>query len=112
MPPRPIFLVIVAFWLGTAVWFFDRDVWPALRPGDAPPYTIELADEARHMPAVTWELSRNGKPAGTVSTTIRYEAKDDTFELSAQSVELVVWRHPLAEITARNVKDQVRVNRE
>ena len=114
MPSRTLTLAIVLFWLATAVWFFDRDVWPHLRPGDAPPYTIELADEATRLAVpVRWALSRNGQSLGTLRTTIRYYDADDTFELTAASPELTLPRIAgLFDIKILNLSDQIRVNRE
>src|SRR5579859_2318705 len=46
MPSRPITALIVLFWLGTLGCFGYRDIWPKFWSGDAPPFVIELADEA------------------------------------------------------------------
>jgi hypothetical protein len=114
MPSRTFTLAVVLFWLATAVWFFDRDVWPHLRPGEAPPYTIELADEAtRQAVPVRWALSRNGQSLGTLRTTFRYHDADDTFELTAASPELTLLRTAgVLDIKVLNLSDQARVTRE
>jgi hypothetical protein len=113
MPSRPLLLAIVAFWLATAVWFFDRDVWPYIRPDAAPPYTIELADEAsRQSVPVRWVLSRNDEDIGIVKTHIQYSERDDTFELTAESSELVLLGTAVLAVKALKLKDQVRVNRD
>jgi hypothetical protein len=114
MPSRLVTLAIVAFWLGTVVWFFDHDIWPYIRPGTAPPYTIELADEALpgRMVPVGWVCLRNGEKVGTVRTTLRYLEAEDGFELTASSSELVLLRTPVIRVVALDLSDRVQVNRD
>ena len=47
MPARPLLLAILFFWVATTGWLFYKELWPHLRSGQPPPYTIDLADEAR-----------------------------------------------------------------
>ena len=62
MPSRLFILVIVSFWLATTGWFVAREVAPRWRSGDAPPYAIELADEALKSPVpIKWRLVWNGR---------------------------------------------------
>ncbi len=113
MPPRTVTLAIVAFWLATAGWFVARDVWPHIRRGEPPPYTIELADEAlRHYVPVRWEFRRNGTKLGVIITTLGYREEDDTFELHADCREMTLANVGPIEIVARNYSDLVRVTRE
>src|SRR5262245_12331354 len=86
MPSRLFMLVIVTFWLATTAWFVAREVAPKWRSGDAPPYFIELADEAlRNAPAIRWRLVRNGKDIGQVRTSMQYLDAENLFELKAVS---------------------------
>jgi hypothetical protein len=113
MPSRPLTLAIVVFWLATVGWFFARDVWPHWRPGDPPPYTIELADEAlRQMVPVRWTFLRNGTKLGTIRTNLNYNESDDTFELSAFSKELKLAGLGFVEIQAEDYNDLIRVTRD
>jgi hypothetical protein len=85
MPPRWLAYLIVAFWLTTCYWLFRNDIWPALRPGEPPPYAIDLVDEAQQDNLqVRWNLLQNGRPTMSVRTTVLYREKpDDTFALEA-----------------------------
>jgi hypothetical protein len=113
MPSRTVTLVIVAFWLLTAGWFIDREVLPVWRSGDAPPYTIELADEAmpKLQAPVRWECTLKDQPIGRINTGLTHRPKDDTFELTATSVKLSLPFGPIT-ITTENYEDRVRVTRE
>lgn len=85
MPPRLVIVAIVIFWLAASAWLFQREIWPRLRTGEPPPFTIELADEAiRSAPRIGWRVFRGTKRLGTVQTWTRYHAEDDTFELHSQ----------------------------
>jgi hypothetical protein len=79
-------LLIVAFWLGMMSWLAYRDIWPQLRPGQPPPYTIDLADEAQlHAPRIRWVLLQDGprgeERIGRARTWVTYSAADNTFEM-------------------------------
>src|SRR5262245_58802762 len=74
MPPRQLTVAIVVGWLASSGWLFHRELWPNLRPGEPPPYTIDLADEAqRHdIPiAIRWAILRGGQPIGQLHTTVK-----------------------------------------
>jgi hypothetical protein len=83
MPPRSVTLAILAFWLATLGWFCHHELWPRLRPGQKPPYTIDLAQEVsgsggqRH-----WEIFYNGITIGTATTWVGHRRDDDTYELN------------------------------
>jgi hypothetical protein len=88
MPSRPISLVIVLFWLGTGVWLFMRDLWPRMRPGEPPAYTLMASDEApRQGPPISWNIFHNGVNGYDLIATTGYEemgaqaAFRDTFEM-------------------------------
>jgi hypothetical protein len=42
-------LTIVGFWLATMSMLFYWEIWPQLQSDVAPPYSIDLVDEARHQ---------------------------------------------------------------
>jgi hypothetical protein len=74
-----------------SAWLFWRDLWPRLRPGEPPAYTISLSDEAPQQGAPTrWKVSKNGQHLYLVETWTDYREKaddranDDTFELHAR----------------------------
>jgi hypothetical protein len=80
MPPRWVTVAIVAFWLATSGWYFYREVWPELQPGEAPPYTIDLVDETHQLPNF-WDVLQGDKKVGKAHTQINYRKEDDSFEL-------------------------------
>src|SRR2546428_9143554 len=89
MPARSLVLAITLFWIATTGWLFHRELWPRLRPGQPPPYTIDLADEAvRKGPKIPWSVFRGNKKVGVVQTWIRYREWDDTFELYSDAARL------------------------
>ena len=47
MPPRAVCLAILLFWLGVNGYLLYHDLLPRLAPGQAPPYTIDLVEEAQ-----------------------------------------------------------------
>lgn len=84
--PRHVVLIVL-FWLGATAWLVHRDVWPRLRPGEPPPFSIDLADEARAGGAFEnrWLVykHKDGKrqEKGYARSQVRYHPKDDTYEL-------------------------------
>ena len=77
-------LAIVAFWLGTNGWLFYHDIWPRWRPGQPPPMTIDLIQEARKSEDfVPWTVTQNGRPVFAAKTSIR-RVGPDTFDLVAE----------------------------
>lgn len=80
MPPRIVSATIVLVWVAAIAWLIRTDYLPRWFADGAPPFAIELADEA--VPQVAyWSLNRNGKEIGRQQTTIAYQA-DDTFEMT------------------------------
>jgi hypothetical protein len=111
MPSRFLILVIVTFWLATTGWFVAREVVPRWRSGDAPPYVIELADEALKNPApIKWRLVRNGKEIGLVRTSMQYRDADNLFELKAESERIDLGHIGPIEVSAQKLKNTLRVN--
>jgi hypothetical protein len=85
MPPRHITLIIVAFWVAMSGWLFYRDLWPRLRPGEPPPYLIDLMDEARAKETnITWIVYQSDVQSGYARTSVVYNPPDDTFNLKGE----------------------------
>lgn len=115
MPPRPVILAIVAFWLATSVWLFQRELWPRLRPGEPPPYTIDLVDEARNSSPIRWAVYRGDEKIGKASTSVSYDETDDTFKLHGVMEQLELYRSrfpggPVVKV--QKVASMYRVSRE
>jgi hypothetical protein len=92
MPPRSLVLAIVFFWVATTGWLFYRDLWPRLRSGQPPPYTIDLADEAqRSGPPIPWNVFRGHTRVGEILTGLEYRESDDTFELHSKAAQPLDW---------------------
>jgi hypothetical protein len=89
MPHRSLVLAIIVFWMATTSWLFYRDLWPRLRSGQPPPYTIDLADEAQQSgPPIPWYVFRGDKQVGELLTWLNYHESDDTFELHSRAKQL------------------------
>jgi hypothetical protein len=84
MPPRIVSVGIVLFWAATLGWFVRREVWPYFIADGAPPFVIELADEAmRQAVPVRWAVTQNDRPLTSLTTRVEYRDADDTFDLTA-----------------------------
>ena len=89
MPHRSLVLAIILFWVATTGWLFYRDLWPHLRSGQPPPYTIDLADEAQQSgPPTPWYVFRGDQQVGELLTWLNYRESDDTFELHSSAKRL------------------------
>jgi hypothetical protein len=116
MPSRILVLGITIFWLAATAWFVTRDLLPHWSAGRAPPYSIDLSDEAVRQ-FVQWRIERDGVSIGTLTTLLRAIEGTDIYELSAECREL-----PLIEstipvlgrllISARHYDDRIRVSRD
>jgi hypothetical protein len=85
MPPRPITLTIVAFWLAAMSWLFSQEIWPALRPGERSPFTIDLSREAQGVKAATrWTLYRNQVRIGYALTATTYRPNEQLYDLTTR----------------------------
>jgi hypothetical protein len=86
MPSRWLSLVIVAFWMCTTGWLFWHEVWPLWRPGEPPPYTIDLTAEAhRSRPRIAWTVSQNRRNVFLVETWVD-SPEPDLYELHAMAI--------------------------
>src|SRR5438552_4793099 len=118
MPSRLLTLLILIFWLATTIWFVVRDMLPEWQKGDAPPFSIELADEAiRQVVPIRWKIVRDGEPIGTLRTQLRFVEADDVYEYAAECSDLPLFDAALPlvgriGITARKYTDVLRVTRE
>jgi hypothetical protein len=87
MPPRWLSLAIVTFWLGTSGWLLWHDLWPQWRPGEPPPYVIDLIEEvtgSNNKPrTIAWTVLHNDEPVFRAETWVNHPAPD-VFELKAE----------------------------
>jgi hypothetical protein len=84
MPPRWLCVLIVASWLLLTGWLLYRDLLPRLLPGQPPPFTIDLVEEAETKRApLSWTVQRNGGKGFTARTHIEHPSRD-VFELIAE----------------------------
>lgn len=90
MPPRSVVLGIVAFWLAVTGFAFYRDVWPRLFSDQAPPVSIELADEARQNVPARWAIVRNGERIGRLVTQMQYLDATDEFKFTYRYSDLAL----------------------
>jgi len=112
MPPRMIVLAIVALWLFAIGWMFQRDLWPHLRPGEPPPYIIDLADEARQQALpIRWVILHGDAKIGDVQTVVRYRSEDDTFDMQSKIGRIDLGRMGPVEISATGLISNYRVTR-
>ena len=91
MPSRWVTVLIVAGWVACLGWLFAREVYPWWAAGAAPPFDIDLADEAVTQSTPTSWIIRNGdRQVGKATTTTSYRRDDDTFEMSSLVRDLEV----------------------
>jgi hypothetical protein len=83
MPSRPIVIAVLGFWLAANGWLFYREIWPRLRPGEPPAYSIDLADEVAAKP-ISWDVFYNKKPVGIAISSVAYDKQTGTFELRCE----------------------------
>jgi len=116
MPSRLFSLIIIFFWLGMGVWLFVRDVWPKIRPGEPPAYTLMASDEAQAQGFhIRWNILHNGFNAYDLEAFTVYQEKtdrpgrDDTFEMWAivKAKQQVNERVPL-----RRLRSVIRITRD
>jgi len=77
-------LAIIALWLGTSGWLAWHDLWPRWRPGQPPPYTIDLTAEVhhRHKNIIYWTVEQNDRQVFRAETWVESPAPE-VFELKA-----------------------------
>jgi hypothetical protein len=92
MPPRWLCVLIVASWLLLTGWLFYDDLLPRLLPGQPPPVTIDLVEEARTTRlAAAWRVYQDDRAVCTVRTKVEHPRRG-LFEMTAE--------FPLAEAPA------------
>jgi hypothetical protein len=112
MPPRLIVVAILIFWIAATAWLFQRDLWPNLRPDEPPPYTIDLADEARQQALpIHWNVLHGEKKIGQVQTSVSYRPADDTFDMQGRIGHLDLGRVGLLQISANRLASTYTVTR-
>jgi len=112
LPSRVTVIGIFAFWCLSLGWFVRKELAPTWGASHAPPYAIELADEAiRQAVPVVWTVHRNGEFLTTATTRVEYVEPDDTFRLSCEirKFDLVAGRS-LA-VTVNDLRNVYRVSR-
>jgi len=84
MPPRWLTLTIIAFWLGATGWLVWRDLWPRWRPGEPPPYHIDLVEEVhrdhRANPHL-WAVFEDDRETMQATSWVEHRPDDDSFAL-------------------------------
>jgi hypothetical protein len=92
MPPRWLSVGIIFGWLAAMGWLFWHDLWPRWRPGEPPPFAIDLVEEVHNDRLYTqWHVQHQKKDAtepvdvfDDTKTWVSYQQKDDTFTLHAE----------------------------
>jgi hypothetical protein len=117
MPPRLLSLLIVAFWTATIGWLFYLDVWPQLRPGGPPPFSIDLADEATQAVNHRWTITRREpkgeeKLLGYLETWMTYRGEDDSFELHSKVKRLDLVSADFLGVEVADLNTSYRVTRD
>src|SRR5262245_2725992 len=87
MPSRWQCLLIVAFWLAATGVLYVRELEPAFREHDPPPYVIELTAETDAVhPRVVWKIYQNNQESESylAKTWMDHTPADDSFTLSAE----------------------------
>jgi hypothetical protein len=112
LPSRVTTIGIFAFWLLTAGWFIRRELAPTWGAGDAPPYAIELADEAmRQAVPVIWSVHRNGEFLTTATTRVEYVEPDDTFSLNCELRKFDLVTGQTLAVIVNDLRNVYRVSR-
>jgi hypothetical protein len=101
-------MLIVLFWLATAGWYVHREMAPFWNADSAPPFAIDLTDEAvRQSLPVHWTLYRSGQKSSQLQTTVQYHDAEDEFSLNC-----LMWTLPLTPgITISKYSSSYRVTR-
>jgi hypothetical protein len=81
MPSRGLSVLIVLFWLAFNGWLLCHDIVPRLLPGQPPPYSIELVEEARTSRAyILWSVEKDGERIAQARTGVEHPSRN-VFEL-------------------------------
>ena len=84
MPTRWTIFGIIVFWLGTMGYVGYRDVWPYWMASRPPSILIDLSDEATQAVPARWTVWRETERIGSLTTTMRYEATDNTYQFRSK----------------------------
>ncbi len=84
MPTRWTIFGIIVFWLGTMGYVGYRDVWPYWMATRPPSILIDLSDEATQAVPARWTVYRGDDRIGSLTTTMRYEESDNTFQFRSK----------------------------
>jgi hypothetical protein len=84
MPPRLAVAAVLLFWLAANGWLFYREIWPYWRPGDPPPYTIDLTQELGSA-SVNWKVFQKGQDIGDALSQVERQP-DRTYKLRTKYV--------------------------
>src|SRR5437870_67792 len=121
MPARFLTLIIIVCWLGACVWLFLTDIWPRIRPGEPPAYTIMPSDEVMRRsdgppvfegPPLRWNVYHNGIHTYYLEAWTKYVDKGDdpsqdhTFEMWA------IFRSKQQPAPVRRLRTLTRITRE
>jgi hypothetical protein len=90
MPSKRSITLIFFFWLSTAAFVAYRDLLPRLFASSQPTIAIDLADEAAHNVDVRWGIYRGEEQIGRLTTELKYNKEDDTFEFTCDYKDLVL----------------------
>jgi hypothetical protein len=84
MPPRWLCVLIITSWLLLTGWLFYSDLLPRLLPGQPPPVTIDLVEEAQtRRVATNWTVHQDGRVVCVARTRTEHPRRD-LFELVAE----------------------------
>lgn len=112
MPPRWLCVGILLFWLTVTGRLFWRELLPRLQPGQPPPYTIDLHEEAHTSirARIHWRIYHQGKEALSASTRVDHPERD-VFELIAEyRGPKRIDRFSLPPLSLRSLTSVYRVN--
>ncbi len=84
MFPRWVTVAVIFFWVAMTAWLFYRDLRPRLLPGQPPPFTFDLADEAKDQFPTRWTVYQNGDDRGYARTQVLYREDSATFEMHGE----------------------------
>ena len=111
MPPRWLSILIVVVWVLFSARLVVLDLLPRLLPGQPPPYTIDLVEEARTTRSyVDWMVLRDGTQAFRSRSRVLHP-EHDVFELTSELMPLKKDdRVPLNGMLLRRLASTYRVN--